>query len=472
MDEEGEADADDAPASALHPHTRRSHRAHHAAQPRQGWRDGLASAVQWLDAHLPNAMLLWGTLLWLVAGVAQIHFDNPDAVFLSAHWVGEAYRLHAVLLLCVGTAFALHRLGLRERAVPLRSARALAWLALPCMLLFALLVMAESGLWLKHGGWWVWPAALFMHGWMLRRLDGSRQGHSRRTWYISHVGGIALALLLLGNVLYHGVQQWGLRHTAWEGAVWLVAGMLILLGLARVRGFEQTFAPAGAAGSRRAQQAAWPWRSYGQAYLITGAGGLALLLAVGSLLNALFSSGAARPLPYVPVLNPTDLSVLLALAACALWARRVRQFGALQGRRGGLQWLAHLPWGGVLGGLGFVIVNTIWLRTAHHYGQVPWRADALFGSFLVQAGYSVLWGVMALLLMVQAHRKGLRHWWMSGAALLGLTVLKLLLVDLSNSGGKERIVSFIAVGALMLVVGYFVPVPPKASQPPPLDEEE
>jgi uncharacterized membrane protein len=38
--------------------------------------------------------------------------------------------------------------------------------------------------------------------------------------------------------------------------------------------------------------------------------------------------------------------------------------------------------------------------------------------------------------------------------------LKLFLVDLSNRGGSERIVVFIAVGVLMLVVGYFAPMPP------------
>lgn len=473
--DQGEQKAVDGNEDFPYPHHPRqtANRARHAAQSRQGWRDWMASTAQRLDAYLPNTMLMWGTLLWLLAGVAQICFDNPDALYLGTSWVSEAYRPHAVLLLCVGTAFALHRLGLCERTLPLRSARALAWLALPCMLLFALLVMALSGHWLKHGGWWVWPAALLMHGVMLRRLDGSRLGQSSRIWYINHVGGVALVLLLLGNLLHESVKHWGLRHTAWEGAAWLVAGMVILLGLARARSFEQTFA---SADRGRMQQAAWPWCSYGHAYLVTSAGGLALLLAAGSLLNALFSSGAARPLPYVPVLNPTDLSVLLALAACALWVHRVRHFGALQGKSGGQQLLANLPWGGVLGGLGFVIINTIWLRTAHHYGQVPWRVDALFGSFLVQAGYSVLWGVIALVLMVQAHRKALRHWWMSGAALLGLTVLKLLAVDLSNSGGKERIVSFIAVGVLMLVVGYFVPLPPKGSKPPeqhiPLDDEE
>ena len=49
-----------------------------------------------------------------------------------------------------------------------------------------------------------------------------------------------------------------------------------------------------------------------------------------------------------------------------------------------------------------------------------------------------------------------------GAGLLGVVVVKLLLIDLSNAGGAERIIAFIAVGVLMLVVGYFAPLPPKS----------
>jgi len=44
--------------------------------------------------------------------------------------------------------------------------------------------------------------------------------------------------------------------------------------------------------------------------------------------------------------------------------------------------------------------------------------------------------------------------------LLGLVVLKLFLVDLSGTGTVARIVSFIVVGILMLVIGYFSPMPP------------
>jgi uncharacterized membrane protein len=68
--------------------------------------------------------------------------------------------------------------------------------------------------------------------------------------------------------------------------------------------------------------------------------------------------------------------------------------------------------------------------------------------------------------MVGAHRRAMRAPWMLGAGLLGLTVLKLFVVDLSNRGGSERIVVFIAVGLLMLVVGWFAPLPPTASTRP------
>ena len=110
--------------------------------------------------------------------------------------------------------------------------------------------------------------------------------------------------------------------------------------------------------------------------------------------------------------------------------------------------------------MGFVALNTVWLRVAHHYAAVPWDAGRLFESFLVQAGYSILWTLLALGLMLVAHRRHARPVWMGGAALLALTVAKLFLVDLSNRGGSERIVAFIAVGGLMLVVGYFAPIPP------------
>ena len=67
--------------------------------------------------------------------------------------------------------------------------------------------------------------------------------------------------------------------------------------------------------------------------------------------------------------------------------------------------------------------------------------------------------------MVVATRRALRPVWLAGAALMGVVVVKLFLIDLSGIGTVERIVSFIGVGLLMLVVGYFSPVPPRQEAP-------
>jgi uncharacterized membrane protein len=51
--------------------------------------------------------------------------------------------------------------------------------------------------------------------------------------------------------------------------------------------------------------------------------------------------------------------------------------------------------------------------------------------------------------------------WIVGAALMAVVVVKLFLVDLSNVGTIARIMSFLTVGALLLVTGYLAPLPPR-----------
>jgi uncharacterized membrane protein len=82
----------------------------------------------------------------------------------------------------------------------------------------------------------------------------------------------------------------------------------------------------------------------------------------------------------------------------------------------------------------------------------------------VQTSFSILWTLIALATMVFATRRGLRVAWLAGGALLLVVVAKLFVVDLSNVGTIARIVSFIGVGVLMLVVGYFSPVPPRVRE--------
>lgn len=72
----------------------------------------------------------------------------------------------------------------------------------------------------------------------------------------------------------------------------------------------------------------------------------------------------------------------------------------------------------------------------------------------------MLWGLVALVLMFRATRSMHRTLWFTGACLLAALVGKLFLIDLARSGTLERIVSFIAAGALMVLIGYLAPAPP------------
>jgi uncharacterized membrane protein len=100
------------------------------------------------------------------------------------------------------------------------------------------------------------------------------------------------------------------------------------------------------------------------------------------------------------------------------------------------------------------------LRTLHQWFRVASGWDALLDSTLVQTSLSIFWTVLAFFVMVFAARRRRRIAWLAGAALLGVVIAKLFLVDLSRVGSVERIVSFLGVGLLMLGIGYMSPLPP------------
>ena len=75
---------------------------------------------------------------------------------------------------------------------------------------------------------------------------------------------------------------------------------------------------------------------------------------------------------------------------------------------------------------------------------------------------SITWTLVAISAMLVANRQRERELWYGGTGLLLVVMVKLFLVDLAQVGTIERIVSFVGVGALMLLVGYFSPLPPRA----------
>jgi len=408
----------------------------------------LARQFAGLEQQLSPGLFWVGFLWWQFALGQEIERSALNAQGVMAPVLERALQANLHMLAWLGSAFAAHYLALPARVRPWPIAATPTWFVLPVMLLTALNGMAQLSHVFQAGGWLVWPVALALHGLLLRHLDA---GTPQRWWSWVHSGGVWLLVLLAGNLLVWAVQRAELHHTSWAAVILLVSGIGVLLALSNKSWFDPT--------SRARTR--WPLDRFAPAYLWRAAAPLALMVALGCLVVAVHSDGNARPLPYVPLLNPTDLSVALGLAACALWLMRLRQSEL---NLPALARHTRLPL--ALVALAFIAINTAWLRVAHQFAGVPWNLQSLFDSFLVQAGYSILWTLIALGLMVVAHRRRARPVWTGGAVLLGLTVLKLFLVDLSNRGGSERIVVFIAVGVLMLVVGYFAPMPPAAAKDP------
>ena len=158
----------------------------------------------------------------------------------------------------------------------------------------------------------------------------------------------------------------------------------------------------------------------------------------------------------IPLFNPLDLVQAVVYAIAALWLVRVNRLGLP---------VAHyrVQLQIAVGATAFLWLNTILLRTLHHWADVPYVLEDMANSMLVQASVSVFWTVCALAMMIWATRRAMRAFWFVGAGLLALTVVKLFLFDLSHVQGIERIVSFIGIGLMLLLIGYFSPLPPKAT---------
>jgi uncharacterized membrane protein len=194
-------------------------------------------------------------------------------------------------------------------------------------------------------------------------------------------------------------------------------------------------------------------------YMSVGLGGLVAALLLRVFQSNLTRAGSDTPIAYLPILNALDLSMLLAFAAIGLWLRRSAASDDVPaGVRGvasvGLAAMVFLSWNGLLA------------RSVHHYAHVPFDPDALWDSVALQVSISLSWSMIALGLMIFAHRRRVRPAWFAGALLLGVIVPKLFLLDLAELSALAKIGTFLGVGLLLLLVGAVAPVPPTAAGKP------
>lgn len=415
----------------------------------------MAKGYALIEWGVRQAVFLLGFAFVALALVQEIIRELPAAsadgltVALFAPWQQMLLVMLALLL----AATAVEAFGRRRQwSVATWPAAA----SLPLIALFFLAARSAD----RHLLYWpdiaAWVAALAIHGWLLWRSDRARAGSGegpRAQWnFAVHAVGVWLAVGMIADSLQLGIDRLALWDSSWAGVTFLVSAVAVLLLLVRWAGRA---APLATTDGLR-----WPLHPSASAYWLVGALPVALVVYTGALVTAAFAEGVTDPLPYVPLLNPVDLSVALALGALLLWRRMLLSAQMLpDDSRGGVDK------GGLIaiGILAFVAINGVWLRTAHHWLGAEWSGYGLWSNSVVQLGLAILWSVLALGLMLFAHRRALRYSWLVGAGLLGVVVIKLLLVDMSTAQGWERIVTFIGVGLLMLVIGYFVPLPPRAA---------
>lgn len=266
---------------------------------------------------------------------------------------------------------------------------------------------------------------------------------------------LALALPTLAALREPRSRGLPVAHVAWLVTVAAAAGVTLLrvlhdrAGLADGWLLPAVMAPLALmffVAWKHPRLAGWPvaddfprWRV---AWLAIAGGGLGLAWLLGNVLP-----GNSAPLPWLPLLNPLELSLLLGLVVAAAALRS----HADPHRLGSLAWA----------GAALVMLTMSVLRACHHLGDLPW-SPAMLSETLAQTSLTVAWCLAGVTTWILGSRRRDRPLWWLGAALLGIVLLKLLLVDRQFVGNIAGIVSFVVVGLLLIIVGRIAPTPPRS----------
>lgn len=366
-----------------------------------------------------NLLAIWGWVWWVGAGITAIDKFLPSAVFP-----------HAALIFVALTSVLLPIISNKVKWPMLAK---LSCLLLPSMALALFIDFFESHPF-AHLGFYSWFITFAAYIWLLRSDAIPKHALFRAAflWIIAIIGSIEWQY----QVSTHLTAQ-----EVWLFIGWAIVPILLVAAVTRWQKQNDDF-------------------TISRAWLWVGVAPIMLFLCAWFMLMSLNSNGSAAPLPYMPLLNPLDITLSTVLLMLLIWERHIRQyFYKLE---------AHMP--KIMGLMAFTLINGILLRTLHHWVGTPFQWTAIFDYPVVQMSFTFLWAISAFILMLLAHKRAERMLWMVGAALMGLVVAKIFLLDLAQHGTVERIVSFIGAGVMLLVMGYFAPLPPTKNDT--LQEEE
>jgi uncharacterized membrane protein len=394
------------------------------------------AAERWMGPRplglIASVFLGWGSAWWVLAGIVELGRHAPG-------------RLEPAVALMFVAATALVAILTAPR-IDWRRLNAVGLLTLPAIVLGAALALVAKPHPFADLGWFAWPAILAVHALVLRLREAQFPAwrpvlHTVAYW--------VLALLLAVET------AWSIDRVA--DGIWPVSGALAVTALLVLLTVQ-------ASGT-----SAWPVGAHSRTYLFGGAAVVLAALVLATFAANLTSAADPTPLPYVPLLNPLELASVFAAFVLLRWwgacaALQTPESDGAERARAAIATRGMVVTKGAVALpalFGLFLLTMIVARTVHHWAGVPFDLELLARSTQFQAALSMVWGTTALIGMLLGARRGKRIVWMCGAALMAIVVVKLFLIDLGNAGTVGRVISFLGVGVLLLVVGYFAPVPPR-----------
>ena len=373
--------------------------------------------IRW-QALISAGLLIWGLGWWGATGTMEI-LDRA----------ASSIELHILTAFIAISAGILAWLGRRYDWTAAKHAT-LAYL--PVLPVMAAFYLWEYGHVFAGMGTLSWVAAAIAHFGLLRAYDNGR-GRIEAYW---HFAGALLMVAFTAHEI-----GWRMDAATFSD-VWTASGALLVPAL-------------GASGIMFTREhLAWPLQRYWSAYLaVAGVLITSQLLLIGG--AGIDSPGDPGPLPYVPILNPFDVLTIVGLVVALQFLLTAKSTSS---------WLANGSFriSIIIWGLAAFVLSTIAVvRGVHHFAGVSWQEQALANSVSVQSALSIYWAILGFGGMIWGARHSQRWIWLAGTGLMALVVLKLFIIDLGNTGTVARIISFLGVGVLLLVVGYFAPAPPR-----------
>ena len=376
------------------------------------------------EQYFPVPLLIWGLIWWYGAGLREVNRQFPGDEFANVLLL--FFSASTMLMTMVG-----RRIDWRQLIIAQLTFLPAIILTVPLCLLHKV----GGGHLLAGWGVAAWPLAIYTGYRLLSQVEDEWPPRFTRIW---HPATLWLLLFVLCHEAAWQARQFIGPAETWQAICW---GLL----------------PAAAVFSlvHWGTRLRWPVAQYHADYLGTGCIVIGIMLIFWHLW-CLTLAGDPAPIAYLPLINPLELSQIFVLVVLFFWGKDMANG----------QW--RLPTAlspslvyALLGGLTFLLLNGVVARTVHVFGGIPYSSWDLYHSVIFQSALAALWGMMALVITVWAAKNGNRRIWCVGALLLAMVVVKLFVIDLSGTGTVARIVSFLVVGILMLIVGYFSPLPPK-----------